>query len=137
MVGQKVGDPGWGELDRRMSKLPQQLTSDLHKLVRFNDIAGVGRVNEWLGSEIVAPFNIITLIISAWVIKYVSYTANPITNGRAIDSIDGGFSDYDVAYVGRFVGRDAGGFWTKYGGEVVGGSPEADVIVGGFDFNSE
>ena len=26
MVGQKVGDPGWGELDRGVSKLPQQLT---------------------------------------------------------------------------------------------------------------
>ena len=32
MVGQKVGDPGGRELDRRVSKLPQQLTSDLHKL---------------------------------------------------------------------------------------------------------
>ncbi len=30
MVGQKVGDPGGRELDRGVSKLPQQLTSDLY-----------------------------------------------------------------------------------------------------------
>jgi len=28
VVGQKVGDPGGRELDRRVSKLPQQLTYD-------------------------------------------------------------------------------------------------------------
>lgn len=28
MVGQKVGDPGGRELDRGVSKLPQQLTYD-------------------------------------------------------------------------------------------------------------
>ena len=29
MVGQKVGDPGWGELDRGVSKLLWQLTGNL------------------------------------------------------------------------------------------------------------
>lgn len=52
----------------------------------------------------------------------------------------GGFGDYDVAYVGGFVGRVVAASRAICGGgkgdcEVGGGGPEADVIVGGSDFD--
>lgn len=54
------------------------------------------------------------------------YAANAVAYGICVDGVGGGFGDYEVANVERFVGRGGG---RSVGGKEFGGCPEIYVAV--------